>query len=86
MRLPSATTSEIMITNAIAHIASNAGIHVRAARSSFLNSRSSCCVAPIDAMLRLLPAARGEVLRYTQWADPSGHSSVTFASVAYWRE
>ena len=45
-----------------------------------------CGVAPIDSMLRLLPAARGDVLRYTQWADPNGHSSVTFASVAYYRE
>ena len=37
------------------------------------------------SLLRLLPAARGEVLRYTQWADPSGYASVTFASVAYYR-
>jgi len=33
-----------------------------------------------------LPPARGEVLRYTQWADPAGDAAVTFASVAFWRD
>lgn len=48
--------------------------------------RRICGVAPMYSLLRLLPPARGEMLRYTQWADPTGHGSVTFASVAYWRE
>jgi AmmeMemoRadiSam system protein B len=47
--------------------------------------RRICGVAPMYSLLRLLPPARGEVLRYTQWADSSGHSAVTFASVAYYR-
>jgi AmmeMemoRadiSam system protein B len=47
--------------------------------------RRICGVAPIYSLLRLLPAARGEVLRYTQWADPNGHAAVTFASVVYYR-
>jgi AmmeMemoRadiSam system protein B len=47
--------------------------------------RRICGVAPMYALLQLLPAARGEVLRYTPWADPSGHSAVTFASIAYYR-
>lgn len=47
--------------------------------------RRICGVAPIYALLRLLAGARGEVLRYTQWADPAGEAAVTFASVAFWR-
>jgi AmmeMemoRadiSam system protein B len=47
--------------------------------------RRICGIAPLDTMLRLLPTARGEVLRYTQWADPNGYSSVSFASLAYYR-
>ncbi len=38
-----------------------------------------CGLSPIYALLRLLPAARGEVRRYAQWPDPGG--TVTFASV-----
>ena len=47
--------------------------------------RRICGVAPMYALLRLLSNARGETLRYTQWADPRGNSAVTFASVAYYR-
>jgi MEMO1 family protein len=47
--------------------------------------RRICGVAPMYSLLRLLPPVRGEVLRYTQWADPSEQSAVTFASVAYYR-
>ncbi len=47
--------------------------------------RRICGLAPIYSLLRLLPPARGAVLRYTPWADPSGHAAVTFASVAYYR-
>lgn len=49
------------------------------------DSRRICGVAPIYALLRLLPPSRGEVLRYTQWADTAGDSAVTFASLAFWR-
>jgi MEMO1 family protein len=49
------------------------------------DQRRICGVAPIHALLRLLPPARGETLRYTQWADPEGSAAVTFASVAYHR-
>jgi AmmeMemoRadiSam system protein B len=48
--------------------------------------RRICGVAPIYSLLQLLVGAEGEVLRYTQWAEPSGHASVTFASVAYYRD
>jgi AmmeMemoRadiSam system protein B len=47
--------------------------------------RRICGVAPMYSLLRLLPGARGAMLCYTQWADPAGHSAVTFASVAYYR-
>jgi MEMO1 family protein len=47
--------------------------------------RRVCGVAPMYAMLDLLPESRGEVLHYTPWADPNGYSAVTFASVAYYR-
>jgi len=47
--------------------------------------RRICGVAPIYALLRLLPPAHGETLRYTQWADRDGSAAVTFASVAYHR-
>ena len=46
--------------------------------------RRICGVAPMYCLLRLLAGARGEVLRYTQWADPAGNSAVTFASLAYY--
>jgi AmmeMemoRadiSam system protein B len=49
------------------------------------DQRRICGLAPIHALLRLLPPARGETLRYTQWADPEGSAAVTFASVAYHR-
>jgi MEMO1 family protein len=49
------------------------------------DQRRICGVAPIYALLRLLPPAHGETLRYTQWADPEGNAAVTFASVAYHR-
>jgi AmmeMemoRadiSam system protein B len=42
--------------------------------------RRVCGLSPIYALLRVLPAARGELRRYAQWPDPGG--TVTFASVA----
>ena len=45
------------------------------------DSRRTCGLSPIYAVLATLPAARGELLRYGQWPDPQG--TVTFASVAF---
>lgn len=42
--------------------------------------RRICGLPPIYTLLRLLPGARGRVLRYSQWPDPQG--TVTFAAVA----
>ena len=42
--------------------------------------RRICGLPPIYSLLRLLPGARGHVLRYSQWPDPQG--AVTFAAVA----
>ena len=47
--------------------------------------RRICGIAPMYSLLQLLPPARGELLRYAQWADPDGQAAVTFASVAYYR-
>ncbi len=41
--------------------------------------RRICGLPPIYAALRLLPGARGKLLRYGQWPDPQG--TVTFAAV-----
>jgi AmmeMemoRadiSam system protein B len=40
-----------------------------------------CGLSPIYALLRLLPAGSGRLLRYGQWADPEG--TVTFASASF---
>jgi hypothetical protein len=40
-----------------------------------------CGLSPIYALLRLLPAGPGRLLRYGQWPDPDG--TVTFASVSF---
>jgi AmmeMemoRadiSam system protein B len=42
--------------------------------------RRICGLPPIYAALRLLPGARGRLLRYGQWPDPEG--TVTFSAVA----
>ena len=42
--------------------------------------RRICGLPPIYTLLRLLPGARGRLLRYAQWPDPQG--TVTFAAVA----
>jgi hypothetical protein len=43
--------------------------------------RRICGLSPIYALLQILAAGSGEVLRYGQWPDPQG--TVTFASVAF---
>jgi AmmeMemoRadiSam system protein B len=43
--------------------------------------RRTCGLSPIYALLATLPAGRGRLLRYGQWADPGG--TVTFASVSF---
>jgi AmmeMemoRadiSam system protein B len=40
-----------------------------------------CGLSPIYALLALLPAGQGRVLRYGQWPDPQG--TVTFASLLF---
>jgi hypothetical protein len=45
------------------------------------DSRRTCGLSPIYALLATLPAGRGRLLRYGQWPDPQG--TVTFASVAF---
>jgi AmmeMemoRadiSam system protein B len=45
------------------------------------DARRICGLSPIYTLLRLLPEARGRLLRYTQWADREG--SVTFCAVAF---
>ena len=45
------------------------------------DARRICGLSPIYTLLRLLPEARGRLLRYTQWPDPQG--AVTFCAVAF---
>jgi AmmeMemoRadiSam system protein B len=45
------------------------------------DSRRTCGLSPIYAVLATLPAGRGRLLRYGQWPDPQG--AVTFASLAF---
>lgn len=45
--------------------------------------RRICGLPPIYAALRVLPGARGRLLRYSQWPDPQG--TVTFSAVALYR-
>ena len=45
------------------------------------DARRICGLSPIYTLLRLLPEARGRLLRYTQWPDPEG--AVTFCAVAF---
>jgi AmmeMemoRadiSam system protein B len=47
------------------------------------DARRICGLAPIYTLLAVLDGRPGEVLKYTQWADPSGTGSVTFASVVF---
>ena len=45
------------------------------------DARRICGLSPLYTLLRLLPDARGRLLRYTQWPDPQG--AVTFCAVSY---
>jgi MEMO1 family protein len=45
------------------------------------DARRICGLSPIYTLLRLLPGARGRLLRYTQWPDPEG--AVTFCAAAF---
>jgi AmmeMemoRadiSam system protein B len=45
------------------------------------DARRICGLSPIYTLLRLLPEARGSLLRYTQWPDPQG--AVTFCAVSF---
>lgn len=45
------------------------------------DARRICGLSPIYTLLRLLPAAKGRLVRYTQWPDPEG--AVTFCAVTY---
>jgi AmmeMemoRadiSam system protein B len=45
------------------------------------DSRRTCGLSPIYALLATLPAGRGRLLRYGQWPDPQG--TVTYASVVF---
>jgi MEMO1 family protein len=46
------------------------------------DARRICGLSPIYTLLRLMPAAaKGRLVRYTQWPDPEG--AVTFCAVTY---
>ncbi len=45
------------------------------------DARRICGLSPIYTLLRLVPEARGRLLRYTQWPDPEG--AVTFCAVSF---
>jgi len=45
------------------------------------DARRICGLSPLYTLLRLLPEARGRLLRYTQWPDPAG--AVTFCAVTF---
>ncbi len=45
--------------------------------------RNICGLPPIYALLSLIRAQKGELLRYQQWHDPHGIAAVTFASMAF---
>jgi hypothetical protein len=45
------------------------------------DARRICGLSAIYSLLRLVPGARGRLLRYRQWPDPEG--AVTFCAVAF---
>jgi hypothetical protein len=50
-----------------------------------MDRRRICGLPPIYTMLNLLDNnARGTLLKYEQWSDPPGFSTVTFASMVFW--
>jgi hypothetical protein len=42
-----------------------------------------CGLAPIYYLLSLIGPTEGRLLKYTQWVDPQGQGSVTFAGVIF---
>jgi AmmeMemoRadiSam system protein B len=47
------------------------------------DARRVCGLAPIYYLLSLIGPSEGRLLKYTQWVDPQGHGSVTFAGVIF---
>jgi hypothetical protein len=47
------------------------------------DARRICGLAPIYLLLATLDGARGTLLRYAQWVDPTRNGSVTYAAVAF---
>ncbi|OGP55043.1 MAG: AmmeMemoRadiSam system protein B [Deltaproteobacteria bacterium RBG_13_52_11] len=45
--------------------------------------RNICGLPPLYALLHLIDAQKGELLRYQQWSDTSGKGAVTFAGMAF---
>ena len=45
------------------------------------DARRICGLSPIYSLLRVLPEARGRLLRYSQWPDPDG--AVSFCAVTF---
>jgi AmmeMemoRadiSam system protein B len=45
--------------------------------------RNVCGLPPVYALLHLIEAEKGALLKYQQWSDPSGKGAVTFASMAF---
>ena len=46
--------------------------------------RNICGLPPIYVLLRAVAACEGRLLKYAQAADPSGHSCVSFAAMAFY--
>jgi MEMO1 family protein len=47
------------------------------------DGRRVCGLAPIYYLLSLIGPTEGRLLKYTQWVDPQGQGSVTFAGVIF---
>jgi hypothetical protein len=45
--------------------------------------RNICGLPPLYALLHLIDAEHGQLLKYQQWADPTGQGAVTFASMVF---
>ena len=47
------------------------------------DARRICGLSPIYYLLALVGPAEGRLLKYSQWVDPRGQGSVTFAGVIF---
>ncbi|UCC66403.1 MAG: AmmeMemoRadiSam system protein B [Deltaproteobacteria bacterium] len=47
------------------------------------DKRNICGLPPIYALVNLIQAQKGELLKYQQWYDPQGRGTVTFASMVF---